>query len=494
MDQLPIFFEAKDFVGLALLLAGTLGVTALMSIWPVLRSVGLFVTVGGIAGSTYVDLEVFSAYWYRGTTRGFEFNAFDVLAFSLLLSSLLRPRSEEPRRYWPASLGFCLLFIVYCLANSLMSSPAIFGLYEVSKLVRGVIYFLAAALHVRRERDLAIVAVALACTVALQSALTLRGRFLFDEYRPAGTLHHPNSLSMYLCLVTPVLIAAACSTLGVWVRRLCWVAIVAAAVAQILTLSRAGLPIFACVCGGTLLWCASWRPSPGRLALGALAVLGLAVLVAQSWPLITARYQQATLREEYFDAEGESRGYYFRQAGVILADRPFGVGFNNWSYWVSRQYGAPLGMHYENYDDLMFAPPSDLLPSYRWAAPAHNLGVLTVAELGWPGAALLLALWLRWLGLGATFFFPRSPDALVRVGVGITFGVLGVILHSFTEWTYRQGQIYLTLSLLVGALVALRAVRRAEAAAADEELSADDEEVWAPDPVAVPAHFSERTS
>lgn len=493
MDQLPIYFESKDFVGLALLLAGTVGVTALMLIWPALRSVGLFVTAGGIAGATYVDLEVFSAYWYRGTTRGFEFNAFDVLAFSLALSSLLAPRPEAPRRYWPASLGFCLVFVVYCLFNALTSFPTIFGLYEVSKLVRGAIYFLAAALHVRRERDLAIIAVALAGSVMLQSALTLRGRFLFDEYRPAGTLSHPNSLSMYLCLVTPVLISAACSTLGPWVRRLCWVAVVAAAVAQILTLSRAGLPIFAAVCGGALLWCASWRPSPGRLALGTLAVLGLAVLVTQSWPLITARYQQATLREEYFDAEGESRGYYFRQAGIMLADRPLGVGLNNWSYWVSRQYGAPLGMHYENYDDLMFAPPSDLLPAYRWAAPAHNLGVLTVAELGWVGASLLLALWIRWLGLGATFFLSRSPDALLRLGVGITFGVLGVILHSFTEWTYRQGQIYLTLSLLVGALVALRAVRRADAAA-DLEPELTDEEAWAADPVAAPVHLSERPS
>jgi len=52
--------------------------------------------------------------------------------------------------------------------------------------------------------------------------------------------------------------------------------------------------------------------------------------------------------------------------------------------------------------------PSDIIPpesnvDEAQAAPAHNLGALTLGELGIPGLALFAIIWLRWFQMGGSF-------------------------------------------------------------------------------------------
>lgn len=480
MNQLPIIFETKDFLGIALLLLATSLATGLLLFSQRLRELALFAMVAGAVLTGKLDINFYSAYWYRGTTRGFELTFIDVLALALLLSTLLLPRHEGPRWYWPAGLAPMLLFVLYATASVVFASPRVFGAYELSKLVRGLVFFLAGAFFIRRERELSILVLALGCAVLLEGAASLRQRYLEGIYRVTGTLDHPNSLSMYLCLVGPVLAAAGASTLPVWVRRCCWLGVGTAAVTVMLTLSRAGIPAFALATGGAVAWCMTWRITFQKVAIAALIGLSVTLVVWKSWDLLAARYGSATLEEEYLDDKSEGRGYYLRQAEVILADQPFGVGLNNWSYWVSRKYGRELGMRYEMYDDIAFAPPNDLLPMYRYAAPAHNLGALTAGELGWAGLAVFSLLWFRWLRLGWGFLRPRYAGVMHRLGAGLFFGVLGVFMQSQTEWTFRQTQIFLTFHALVGVLASLHHARLTEVAAAPAEPPAGAE--WAPEP------------
>lgn len=463
MASLPILFEPKDAIGLALFLAATGLLAALLLAAPRLRVGVLFLMAAGAVLTEKLDLNIFSAYWYRGTTRGFEVTFIDALAGALLLATFLRPRPGQPRGFWPASLAPLLVFLLWAAVSVALAEPRIFGLYEYTKLARGFCLFLAAAWAIRDRRDLSAVVLGLACAALLQTVTALRQRYGMGVHRVTGTLDHPNSVSMYLCLVTPVLVAAAAWTPAPWLRRLCWLAVAGALLTVLLTVSRAGIPVFALVVGAAAARCLSWRPTPGRLVTAAVVAVGLAIVVGRSWDQLVARYQQASLSEEYLDASKEGRGYYFRQAAVILADRPFGVGLNNWSYWVSKEYAAPLGMHYENYDDIDFPPPNDLLPMYRYAAPAHNLGALTAGELGWGGLALFALVWLRWLQVGAGFYLQTAAFPDWRLGVGIGCGLLGVFLQSLTEWTFRQTQIFLTIHLLLGLLAGLHHRRRSPA-------------------------------
>src|SRR5204863_9196442 len=101
-----------------------------------------------------VDVNFVSRDWYRGSTRGFEVSLVDVISFCLLASAIVAPRRGERRWFWPASLGAMLLFFSYALFCTAIAEPKLFPLFELSKMIRGMIIFVAAALFVRGEREL----------------------------------------------------------------------------------------------------------------------------------------------------------------------------------------------------------------------------------------------------------------------------------------------------------------------------------------------------
>src|SRR5439155_6736406 len=143
--------------------------------------------------------------------------------------------------------------------------------------------------------------------------------------------------------------------------------------------------------------------TPKKLATAIVIGLVLSGLVFKSWDTIKSRFFEATLEQEYLEENTENRGMYLRQAKVIIADRIFGVGLNNWSYWVSKAYGAKLGFVYEDYDDLDYVPSKEILSNINYAAPAHNLAALTTGELGMAGLLVFALIWLRWFQMGKRF-------------------------------------------------------------------------------------------
>ncbi len=447
--------ETKDLIGLTLVplavMAGVL-ITCL-SQWA--RDAAFFVLVAAAPLTHKLDVNFASHYWYRGTTRGFEFSLLDVLALSVLVSSLLTPRRHEHRWFWPAGLAPMLVFFFWACISTALADPKIYGLFELSKMLRGLVVFLAAAVFVRSRRELAILIVALCCAVCFEVTLGIKQRYADGIYRVTGSIDHANSLSMYLCMVAPVFVAAANSELPALVRHFASVSVGFAGIGVLLTISRAGIPIFALVTLGATLLCMSWRVTAQKIVVAVLIPVVGGALVYRSWDSLKARYGEATLEEEYFDEQMEGRGLYFRFARAIIEDRPFGVGLNNWSYWVSKKYGPELGWRYEDYADLDYLPSKELLPSFHYAAPAHNLGALTLGELGAPGLLFFAVMWLCWFQAGLTFLRRRSPDPMLRLGVGIFFSTCGIFLQSVTEWTYRQTPIFLTFHVLLGTLASL---------------------------------------
>jgi O-antigen ligase len=344
-----------------------------------------------------------------------------------------------------------------------VSEPKIYGGFELCKMVGAILIFLAAAAYVRTKREWAILIVALGCVVGFEGLWAVKQRFISRLDRVAGTLEHANSLSMYLCLTVPPLVAVAFAG---WTRWLRWFATVAATlgtVGLLLTFSRAGIPVLALVVTGTFVTCASWKITPGVVIGRCLLALCAVALVAGSWTKMQARYSEATMQEEYFDPTIDGRGIYLRLAKMIASEHFFGVGLNNWSYHVSKTYGPRLGFRFVQYDYLVAiygTEDDELFANSYLAAPAHNLAALTLGELGVPGLVLFVLLWARWFWMGAAFLRLPRADPMRVMGVGLFFGVCGIFGQSLTEWVYRQTPILFTFYILLGALASLTAARR----------------------------------
>jgi len=454
----------KALFGLTVVPAAILGASLMACVSRRVRDVFLVLLVFLSPMIERVDVNFVSREWYRGTSRGFEFSILDILSISLLVSAVLFPRRGESRGFWPASLALMVLFFLYACANVAACEPKLFGLFELFKMVRGIILVLAVAFYVRGERELRLLIFALAVLVCFEGLLALKQRYLDGINRVPGTIDDSNSLSVFFCMTAPVLVAAVNSRVPALLKVLCAAGIALACVGEILTISRAGVVILASMLAGAAVCTASYRVTPRKIAICCVVALAAAGVIGKSWKTLGERFQQSTLDQEYGNHHNLGRGYYLRVASAIVDDHWFGIGLNNWSYRVSNEYGPKLGYRFVPYRGTD-KEPSDVIPSgsnvdEAQAAPAHCLAALTAGELGIAGLLLLALLWLHWFQMAASFLWNRTPNPLRRLGVGILFGFGGIFLQSLTEWVFRQSPIYYVFHVLLGTLASLYYLKR----------------------------------
>ena len=454
--------KTEHIIALALIPFVTVIGAALAACFARIRDIFFFAMVCLTVFAERIDVNFFSEAWYRGTTRGIQVTFVEILGFGLLFGCIVGRRDGGRRFYWPASLGLLLLFLLDATVSVMSSTPKLFGTFELSKMVASVVIFLASAAYVRSRREWTLLVVALGSVVGFEGAWAIKQHFLMHLDRVAGTLDHANSLSMYFCMTTPLLVAVACAGWSKGLKLFCGVCASLATVGLVLTYSRAGIPVFGFAVGGTILACLSWKLTPSKVVVRLLVVAAAAALLVACWGTIERRYSEATLEEEYLDTNVDGRGVYLRLATAIAKDHFFGVGLNNWSYYVSKTYGPQIGYHFVDYDYLvaLYGTEDDKLFANSYlAAPAHNLGALTLGELGIPGLLIFSALWFRWMSMGVPFILRPRGEAMCAMGIGLLFCVVGIFGQSLTEWVYRQTPVLFTFQILMGALASVAYAR-----------------------------------
>jgi O-Antigen ligase len=456
--------DAKHFIlfcGILALIPITAGI-ALYSYR--VRNWFLLAMVFGSVLILHLQITFFGRIWYRGTARGYEISLMDILGIALIVATLLRPkRGQGQRFFWPAGLAPLLIYFFYCLGSSIFSDPNLFGWWEVFKIFKGILIYVAVAWYVRSEKELNFLVMALAFAVCHQCLWSLKLRYIDHMHRVVGTMDHPNSLSMYLCMTAPVLYAATLSNLPAWTRRFCLAGVGLSMIGVILTISRTGNVVWLIVMLGVTVACVSPRITLKKVMIAMIAVACVGGVVAYSWSTLMDRFGQTNLDEEN-DPNNLGRGSYFRLAKLISSERFWGVGLNNWSWYVTNEYQEKDNPKIVYKPYLNTSDEPDLIPARgnetAQAAPAHNLGALTIGELGWVGLGLFAIIWIRWFDMTQRFLWKRSPDAMHRMGTGILFGISAVFLQSLTEWEFRQLPIFYTFHMLMGAVAALHRIRR----------------------------------
>lgn len=388
-----------------------------------------------------IDINFIDRWWYHGTTRAIEISFIDFFSVMLLMGILMSMRRDRFRPFWPTSLGLMILFLGYACLNVLISDPKLFGFFELSKMVRGLIAFLAIVFYIRSEREVRLLLVTLSFLLIYEGSLAVWQRYITGTMRVTGSLIHPSQLANYCCLLAPVVLAGSFSKIKPQVQVLCGIAWVFACVAAILSITRMGVATIMVTSAGML--CVqmtrgmNWKKGI-VIVLGCLVAGGLFI---RGFDKVASRHEIMSAAE---DAGNTSAGrkIYYTNALDMARKNPFGVGLNNWSYYMSAQEGTP-------YDG------TDVGGEGPRAIMGHSAYALTLGELGWPGIIIFLALWCQWFWIAGEYIFVRSTELLPQIVLGCFFAILASNLSAFTEHNYRNQLFYIVFNLILGLAVAV---------------------------------------
>jgi hypothetical protein len=421
-----------------------------------LRDACAFLLVIGTTRTDFLDINFLSREWYRGTTRGVEFSWLDLL-WILLLVSL--PANDVPRRRLP-TLSTMLVFFSYNALVVAFSEPTLFGIFELSKMVRQLCLFYTMARYVEGERELSILAWALIGAVGYEFLSSLRGRIVWKLPRAQGTVGHANTLSMYELMMIPVLVGVAASNASRKLRYASGIAALFGVATLLFTVSRNGV-LTVSVIGIFLLFAfgSIRRMTARHVGLGMVAAGVIGVFVAMTYDQFKARFESEGVDKEYGGNVYEGRGAYLLTAQGIAEHEPFGCGLNNWSWCVSARYGRIVEQYYIPYESVDTRPPKRRLRRHahiddQQAAPAHSLYAITLGETGYLGVALYGLVWAHWFVLSASFLRNRSSALRARFSVGVLGSLIGAFGQSFSEWEVRQTPLAFLLHILLGAVAA----------------------------------------
>src|SRR5438105_9740560 len=289
----------KYVIGFALLVIATFGGTIATCFSKRLRDL-FFIAMILLAPMTEdYDINFMSRDFYRGTTRGIEISLVDVLSVSILISSVLFPRPDQKRFFWPASLGLMLIFFAYCCFNVALADPNIFGVFDLSKMIRGMTMFVTVAFFVQSEREMKLLLFALGLIICWEGVQGFRQRYQYHMERVPGTLDDSNSLSVFLCTTAPLFVAAINSRIPVWLKLLSAATVGAACLGVVLTVSRAGVTIMAAMLLAATLVTISWRITARKVICTLLIICTAAGIAAKSWNTLQSRFKSSDLAQEY---------------------------------------------------------------------------------------------------------------------------------------------------------------------------------------------------
>jgi O-antigen ligase len=389
----------------------------------------------------FTHVSIVSVEWI-GYSTGVEIQAIDLLLLALLFMQ------KEPNplfRHLPFVLYSVLVTLSMAQADNTLTS--FFGAWQICK---GYFVAFVVARACMEEGIARRIVLGMAIGIVMQVFVVVWQKFALGIPQPPGTFSHQNELGVSLHFVLyPSLSLLVSGAPGlIWpIACLCGSLIVA------MIASRAAAGLSALGILATFVLQSWWHWSMRKAILLASSVFLMAAIVPLAYASFQARLSSTPLQEDIYD----EREAFSRAAAAMLADHPFGIGTNQYSY-VGRAYGYSLRAG--------VAPFEGNLSSI-----VHNVYRLMAAETGYLGVlsfviflAAPLVTALKW-GLRRR----RTPDGALLLGCAVSLAL--VYVHSGYEWILFWPTPFYMLSLTMGMVYGLawRASRAASTAQATQK-------------------------
>ncbi len=378
-----------------------------------------------------ISIKFFPHEWYLGDARGISVDLSNLVALMLLGGLAISPRYRSLKLFPKNSWAF-MLFMFFGALSMINAYLPLFASFTFVQLLLAFMMYITVYNFLRQDpADLDLAATTFAVALLIQALVVFREKYIWGIYRVTGTFWHPNTLSIYVEMLLPILLAV---LLFKPVKRniLYWAAIVGGFFCVTSTFSRGGLVMLggavALVLGGSL-----WQKVTARktVVIGILIAVALAGAVKASDSIIR-RFNEAPAES------GETRDNLNGAAREMAADHLFGVGLNNYYYAVSelRAYAKYFNLEAER------------------AGVCHHIYNLFAAETGYPGLFAFLMLLFVFYWPAFKLALARPPTMYTTIGLGIFAGFTALHIHGLLEWIWRQLPITYLFFAICGVLIA----------------------------------------
>lgn len=387
---------------------------------------------------------------YRGVDRGFGVTVPDLLFFGFFLWIILGG-SKDKIIWWPYNTILWQLLIAVSVLSLINSQVAYYGLFTLHKFIRGYILYWVIVNLVREKEDVAAVVYGVMVAVVFQSGVVIWDKYITHKVvnRSIGSFPHPNTLAMYVDLITPMILAVVLAGgFSKNANRMAMLAILGALVCIIFTKSRASLVIMgaslALVTGLSILL----KPSGKKIAIALMGFLVVDILGVIAAPKIIERFQKAP-------EASELTRVYFNQAARAMADNNrFGTGLNSYS-WTLANTDYYWYVYSEERDTVK---DEDEFRESRMGqsrlGTAHHIYYLFAAETGWPGMIIFIMFLSRYYLHNLILLFRTKNEYYQAILLGLLVGFSTLHLQGLLEWIFRQTQVFFLFCVLSGLMVA----------------------------------------
>lgn len=378
---------------------------------------------------------------YKGTIRGYEVLATDMIAWALLGSFLISNGSKNIILF-PRGSRFYILYFAFSCISIINADNKLYSGYVVMQMILHYIFFVTVYNAIVREKNFDIILYALGGFIIFTFFHMLLQRLLWGIYQPSGIFIHRNSTAMFSNMLAPIFLSLVLNKEMTKMNFYFFLsAFLCSTFVVVLSLSRGAIIFLPLTLGLVILFSARNKMNSRKAKI--LALIGICTVVAimRAAPMVIDRFENAP------ETSAQGRVAFAKAALNMAEDKFFGVGLNNW--------GLKINPPYRYWEDTGIKRPYEDFKS----GIVETIYLLVAAECGWIGLVSLL-LWMLY------YYYQNGRNIIAywnANGFFMCVGILGALTavygQSCFEWILKQQTNSYELMIIFAIVAAMTNVR-----------------------------------